>query len=213
VAYKRLTAKHRIKGLLAPGFSARFRAQLSHPEGYFRAGNQEALKQNLTEEAHAKRMRALFRGWKTRARLRAGEVFVPPNQTRKIEKRKRMRLHMTVAKEQREIQDLARKGAEHVMKRMIEIANTSFNETAAIAAASVVLERAYGKANQTNINATVDANGKATDVSGKELDSRIEQTLKRVEAITGRASKATAGKKQSVDIRKHDRDPDSSSLH
>jgi hypothetical protein len=182
-------------------------------EGYFREGNQEAIQDNMTPDAHTRRMKALFSGWGTNVKKRQGEITVTRNQIRKTAKRKRIRLHMTVAKEAREIQDTARRHAAAAMKRMAEIAETSFNETAAIAAASVIFERAYGKASQTNINATVDANGKATDVSGKELDTRIAQALKRVEQLTGGKTKAPASKEQPADLRQHDRDPDSSSLH
>jgi hypothetical protein len=184
-----------------------------HPEGFFREGNQYALAENLTPEGNNRRLQAALRGMKSRARLAAGEKFVPKNQKRLKEKRKRIRLHLTVAKEQREIQEIARKGADAVMKRMYEIATESFNETAAIAAGNLILERAYGKANQVNINAAVDANGKPTEVSGKELDTRIAQVIKRVEDITGRETKAPARKEQSVDLRKLDRDPDSTPLN
>ena len=128
-------------------------------------------------------------------------------------KRQRVRLRMTVAKEQREIQEMARKGADAVMKRMFEIATTSMNETAAIAAGQVMLERGYGKANQTNINATIDANGKATDVSQKELDTRVAKVVERIEALTGGEAKAPKSKERPADVRELDRDPDSSSLH
>src|SRR5690349_19090172 len=87
----------------------------------------------------------------------------------KAAKRERVKLRETVAREQREIQEIARKNAQAAMERLADIVEHSHNETAAIAAAQVILDRGYGKANQTNINATIDANGKATDVSNKEL--------------------------------------------
>lgn len=188
-------------------------ARLSYPEGWFRAGNQEALASLLTEEANLKRLKALLRGYHTAARLRSGEQLVTKNQIRKAKKRQRFKLHMTVAKEAREIQDTARRHAAAAMTRLATIMETSVNEAASIAAATVILDRAYGKANQTNINATVDANGKATEVSSKELDTRIEQALKRVEAITGRAPKAPPSKDEPTDVRKLDRDPNSSTQH
>jgi len=182
-------------------------------EGYFRAGNQEALQSNLTPEAHSLRMKALWRGWGTRIKKANGEITVTKNMKREEAKRKRIRLTITVAKEAREIQDTARQHAAAAMRRAAEIMEHSYNEAAALAAATLILDRAYGKANQTNINTNIDANGKATDVSGKELDTRIEQALKRVEQLTGGKTKAPEGKEQPADIRQHDRDPSSSSLH
>ena len=182
-------------------------------DGVFREGNQYALKERLTPEAHDKRMQALRRGWSTRSRQFSGEKFVSKNQVRKEAKRVRRRLYTTVAKEAREMQDKARRAADKIMDRMVEIAATSFNETAAIAAANLVYDRAYGKANQTNITATVDANGKPTEVSGKELDTRIAQALKRIEELAGRAPKAPPSEDKPADVRKFDRDPDSPTQH
>ncbi len=181
--------------------------------GFFTEGNQYALAEKMLPEKHARRMQGLYRGWQTNARKANGEKFVNAMEKRRQKKRKRIRLHLTIAKEAREIQDLARRSAAAVMKRLAEIAETSANEAAAIAAGQVLLDRAYGKASQTNINATVDTNGKPTDVSAKELDTRIEKALKRVDTLTGGTTKAPARKKQPVDVREHDRDPDSSSLH
>lgn len=128
-------------------------------------------------------------------------------------KRKRVKLAMTVAKEAREIQQKARQYAEPILDRLAEIAQNSFNENAAIAAANSIIDRAYGKANQTNINATLDANGKAADVSAKELDARIERALKRVAALTAGKGEPVKGEDGSADVRKLDRDPDSSPLN
>jgi hypothetical protein len=180
---------------------------------YFYEGNDCALASKLPEESNKKRLKALFRAWSTNVRRGTGEKFVTPNQKRKKAKRHRVRLRMTIAKEQREIQELARQGADTVMKRMLEIAATSLNEAAAIAAGQVVFDRAYGKANQTNINATIDANGKTTDVSSKELDSRVEKAVKRIEELTGGAAKAAKSQEQPADVRKFDRDPNSPTQH
>jgi hypothetical protein len=182
-------------------------------DGFYRAGNQYAKKERLTPEAHKVRTAALYRGWTTNAKRHTGEKFVTKNSKRKEAKRIRRRLYTTVAKEAREIQDKSRRAAEKIVERMVEIAATSFNETAAIAAANLILDRAYGKANQTNITATVDANGKPTEVSGKELDTRIAQALKRIEELAGRTPKAPESKDKPVDVRQFDRDPDSPTQH
>src|SRR5271166_218519 len=83
------------------GLSGYYPLVIPRPEGVFRAGNQEALKERLTPEAHSKRMQALFKGWTTKARLSNGENFVPKNQKRKEAKRVRRRLYSTVAREAR----------------------------------------------------------------------------------------------------------------
>lgn len=197
----------------------RLRARLGTPyvtinksSGNFTEGNTASTEKNMPPEAHKKRMASLFKFWEKRSN-QYHEKRLMINVARKKEKRTRIKLKLTVAREQREIQEVARKNAQAVIERMAEIAQTSFNETAAIAAAQVILDRAYGKANQTNINASVDANGKPTDISEKELNTRINQALKRVEALTGGAPKAPKGEERPADVREHDRDPDSTTQH
>jgi hypothetical protein len=126
-------------------------------------------------------------------------------------KHPRVRLRETVAKEARDIQDMARRHATAAMERMAHIVNNPASpENAQIAAAAVILDRAYGRPNQTNTNLNVDANGKPTEVSTTELDRRIAEALRAVEALTGRARQAAKGKEQPADIRERDRNPDGS---
>jgi hypothetical protein len=126
-------------------------------------------------------------------------------------KHPRVRLRETVAKEARDIQDMARRHATAAMERMAHIVNNPASpENAQIAAAAVILDRAYGRPNQTNTNLNVDANGKPTEVSTTELDRRIAEALRAVEALTGRARQAPKGKEQPADIRERDRNPDGS---
>ena len=88
----------------------------------------------------------------------------------------RIVLRTTIAREAREIQDLARKHADQAMTRMAEIINNPNSpDNIAVAAAEVIFNRAYGKPNQLNTNLNVDANGKPKDVSGSELDQRIKE--------------------------------------
>ncbi len=157
-------------------------------------------------------MRGLIKFWHLQSLKRQG-IKVVTNPSNKKVKRKRLRLKETIAKEAREIQELARKNADAAMRRVAEIAKTSTNETAALAAAALLFDRAYGKANQTNINANLDANGKATDVSQKELDTRIEKALDRIDSLTRGAPKAPAREEPLIDLRKLDRDPDSTPLN
>ena len=184
------------------------------PPGYeFPKGNRLAAVENLTPKAHSKRMAALFRGWATHERKYGGEKVVTFRQKRKIRKRKRLRLKQTVAKEVREIQEYARKNAFAAMEKATEIVANSDNETTVLSAVQIVLERAYGKASQTNINANVNGDGKTTEISAKELDARIAKALQRVEELSRGKKQAPAGKDRLVDLRKLDRDPDSTPLN
>lgn len=101
-----------------------------------------------------------------------------------------------IALEQHELQQIARENATLAMNTLTEIArNKRAPEATRIAASSVILDRAYGKASQTSITASV-TNGKESDITGAELDKRIGQALKRVEDLTNRTPKAGTGKKR-----------------
>jgi len=129
----------------------------------------------------------------------------------RVPKHPRVRLRETVAKEAREIQDYARKHATAAIERMALIVNNPHSpENAQIAAAAVILDRAYGRPNQTNTNLNIDANGKPREISTSEIDRRIEEALRAVEALTGRAPKAAKGKEQPADVCERDRNPDGS---
>jgi hypothetical protein len=175
--------------------------------GYFTKGNTCAAAENLTPDANARRFAGLCKTWKKHAERDAngGKVTLMSKERDKL-RSPRIRLRTTVAREAREIQSLARTHASQAMRRMAEIINDPHSpDNIAVAAAEVIFNRAYGKPNQTNTNLNVDANGKHTEVSGSELNQRIAEALKRVEAIAGRAPKETKGKKQSADLRKLDR--------
>lgn len=108
-----------------------------------------------------------------------------------------------IALEQHELQQIARENATLAMNTLTEIArNKRAPEATRIAASSVILDRAYGKASQTSITASV-TNGKESDITGAELDKRISQALKRVEDLTNRTPKTRTRKKRSADLRKH----------
>lgn len=128
--------------------------------------------------------------------------------------RKRIRLKETVAKEAREIQDIARTRAVAAMNRLAKIIDDpASKDSDAIAAIAVTLDRAYGKASQTHINANIDANGKDSEISDQELKTRIEKAIKRVNELTGGTAKAPESKEQPTDIRERDRDTGGSTLH
>lgn len=175
----------------------------------FKPPKGEAYKTSTPHSSYLKRMAGLVKKWDMRVRIGQGER-VMPKQTRQkvgkvVKKRYRARLVLTVAKEAREIQDMARMRATAVMDRITDIALNSPVESVAVAAGNVVLERAYGKANQTSINAHIDANGKANEIDSKELDARITAALKRVEAVTGTVggkAKAPPREERPIDLRK-----------
>lgn len=117
-------------------------------------------------------------------------------------KRLKLKAKKAVALEAHELQQIARQNATLAMNTLVEISgNKRAPEATRIAASSVILDRAYGKASQTSITANV-TNGKASDLDSTELDKRIDRALKRVEDITNRAPKAGAGKKRPADLRK-----------
>lgn len=175
-----------------------------YPKGY-----QFAKKENFTEDAHNRRMSGLRKAWGKNQLRNKGENHVG----RYIKGRQRARLKTTVAKELHEIQNIARTHAAEAMRRLASIVNNSDQESMVIAAASVIFDRAYGKASQTNINANVNADGKPSEISGKDLDQRINQAIKRVEDLTGGKAKAPKGKERPADIRQPDRDPDGTTRH
>ncbi len=183
------------------------------PPNPFPKGNKLAAAENMTPEAHNKRMAGLYKAWALKDRKNAGEKVVTYRMKRKKRIRKRLRLKQTLAKEMREIQEFARKNAFAAMEKAAEIVANSDNETTVLAGIQILLERAYGKASQTNINAHVSGDGKANEISAKELDERIAKALRRVEELSRGKKQAPARKDRLVDLRKLDRDPDSTPLN
>jgi len=183
------------------------------PEFQFKKGNRMAATENVTPEAHSRRMAGVIKAWRNLARVRKGEKVMTLKLKKKSLKRKRLRLKATIAKEMREIQDRARKHAESAMERVEEIVANSDNETTVLQAAQIIFDRAYGKASQTNINAQVSGDGKANEITAAQLDARIAKALQRVEELS-RGKKQTPSRPQrSVDLRKLDRDPNSTPLN
>lgn len=195
--------------------SNRIKAGDTFPYGVgFYPGHQRGKEENMTPEAHIKRMQGLRKAWAVKALMDKGVKIVGVKAAARKHKRQRLRLRLTVAKEYREIQDSARRAADAVMKRMYAIVeDPTTQDTAAIAAGQVILERAYGKANQPNTNMNMDMNGKTNEIGTKELDQRVAKALERIEAITGRASTKVRSKEQPADIRKLDRDTGGTRVH
>lgn len=120
-------------------------------------------------------------------------------------KRKRVKLQekKAIALEAHELQQIARENATLAMQTLVEISgNKRAPEATRIAASSVILDRAYGKASQTTISANV-TNGKKSDLDSTELDKRINQALKRAEELTKRAPKERKSEEGPSDLRKY----------
>lgn len=163
----------------------------------FVKGNTYAKTEKIGPEAHKKRMQAMFRGWATLERKRRGEKIVSVDE----QKRKRTRERLDVVKEAREIQQIARGHAAQAMETLAEILeNPMAQDSAKIQAATVIFDRAYGKAVQQNVNTNVDANGKPNEVSERELESRIKAALDRVERIVGGEKQAETSEERPPDI-------------
>lgn len=178
----------------------------------FEKGNRAAAYENMSEESHRRRKRGLFRAWAVSARKHKGENIMTAKEIKVKERRVRERLRDNVAAESREIQNLARQHAVEGMQILAELArDETIQPTARIAAIALIHERAYGKA--TQVNANIDANGKPTEVTGKELDTRIAEALKRVENLTTGTPQETTSEARPADVCDSDRDSGGSSLH
>jgi len=188
-----------------PGTTADFRA-LPQNYGKFEMNNTYAAKEKMPPESHQRRMQGLFKAWETRQRRQNGEFSVHVRKINARTRRKRTRLRLTVAKEQREIQDICRTHAVAAIEALADIVDSNTTQDSVrVAAISVLLDRAYGKASQTNINANVDANGPTNEITSKELDARVARAVQRIEAITGGEAKAPKSEKQPPDVRIRDR--------
>ncbi len=205
----------KLKKLLPKAFSQSPGVQINRDNTPFRRGNQLATNENLTTESQDKRRAALFRGWETKARKSRGEKVVTAyEQKGKRPVRERIKLRETLMLEAREIQDMARMGAGEAMQVLKEIiSDQSTRSSDKISAIGLLLDRAYGKSTQTNVNATVDATGKESDVSTAELDRRIKTALERVETIAGGTGQEAEGKERPANVRERDRNTGGSSIH
>lgn len=133
----------------------------------------------------------------------AGKVLKAWRSKAMKRKRLKMKIKKAIALEAHELQQMARENATLAMRTLISISeNPRAPEATRIAASSVILDRAYGKASQTSITASV-TNGKADTIDGSELDKRVARALKRVEELTDRTPKAPASQKRLADIRKY----------
>lgn len=168
-----------------------------------------AAKENMSEESHKRRMEGLMRGWGTSERIRKGAKIMTFDKA----KRARARLTENVRAEARDIQNLARTHAARAMERIVELIENSEKGSDIIAAVGLLLDRAYGKASQTTVNANLDANGKPTEVTPKELDERIAEALRSIERLTAGEGQQEASQEEPDKLCVGDRDPGNSSVH
>lgn len=133
------------------------------------------------------------------------ELFVEPccKEYTKLKKaRKRLRLVDNTA-DAPAVQAEARKfgiDAIHALNEII--ANKLSSDVARISAAQTLLDRAYGRPTQTNVNATVNTDGAPSEVTEAELNRRIAKTLTRVESLTKRKREKIKSEEGPVDLRK-----------
>jgi len=107
------------------------------------------------------------------------------------------------AMESRELVNAARRRAEKALKVLDDVIDSETSaDTAKLAAAKEILDRAFGKPTQTNVNANVNADGKTSEIDNRELDQRLDQLVRRVEAASGREEEAPASQERSADLRK-----------
>lgn len=139
-----------------------------------------------------------------RRRLKPEFIHTPGTWAAKseiIEKMKRARA--TLIKTTFDLQEEARKHAEDAVRTLSDIMNNpDATDSTKVNAATAILDRAYGKPTQTNLNTNVNSDGDATDLNSDELEQRINRTLERVERVAGRTREALAGEEGPPDIRK-----------
>ena len=121
-----------------------------------------------------------------------------------MQKRLQKRVYAKVTKTHLEIQERIRAKADALLDVLEELAlSDTSSENARLAAVQQLMDRAYGKATQTNVNANLDSDAKPKDISTRELDKRIEETLERVERVTGGVQEEAESPERSIDIRKY----------
>ncbi len=173
----------------------------------FKPGNKVLKKENLSEDSHNRRMKGLYKAWARCGRIAMGDKSKTFDQKIKENQRKRIRLKESVAKEAIEIQTTARKRAMAAMNRLQAIIESpGSKDSDAITAATVVLDRAYGRSPQTNINASIDGDGKEKHITSTELRSRIEKAIERINSLTDGAAEKGKSEERPADIRLSDPD-------
>ena len=103
-----------------------------------------------------------------------------------------------------EIQEAARKAGKYAISALEDIVRSRIStDVARISAAQTLLDRGYGRPTQTSVNATVNTDGKPTEVTQQELDRRIKETITRIEGLTKRKREKIEGEEPPADLRKY----------
>jgi undecaprenyl pyrophosphate synthase len=173
----------------------------------------------MTEDSHKRRMEGLFKTWGQRWRKSkklptAGGLDMPTaKKTAAQIREQRRKVKLTVAKEARDVQDMARQTAVQALEVIKDVLMNGHRDSDKLSAADIILERAYGKATQPNVNTNVNLNGRKEEVTSAELDKRIETALRGVEELTGRKVKPNKGPERPVNLRKRNSDTGRSTVH
>jgi hypothetical protein len=173
------------------------------PPGYtpFVKGNTKAAAENMSPESNYRRMRALGKATMNFVK-RFNNLPGAPKTTSAEKKAKKIRLRYRVAAEAQQLQNKARGMAMQALDEVSRIiTDPNAQHAVKIQAAALLWDRAYGKASQVNINASIDPDAKAKDLTPEQLAKRIEATLKRVEEVTGRVPETPESEEQPPDIR------------
>lgn len=177
-----------------------------------------AAKDERPIESIAREKVGLFKTWNILRAKRAGFRTVTPRHRAKLSKaalhKHEERQAKKHAKSAREIQQTALENALGAMEVATEIMYDKRQKGSdRLSAVELVLNRAAGRPTQTNINASIDANANPSEASGAELDTRIAETLQRIDTIAGGAKPKAARKKRPLNIRSDNRDPGRSNVH
>lgn len=113
------------------------------------------------------------------------------------------RVYAKVTKTHLEIQEKIRENAEALLNELLRLAlDGDTSEPTKLNAIQQLMDRGYGKATQTTVNANLNADTKVKDIAANDLERRIEQTLERIEGTAGGVQEKAEGTERSVDLRK-----------
>lgn len=102
----------------------------------------------------------------------------------------------------RELQEACRREVDDILDELRRILkNPDSADSAKLQAAQMMLDRAYGKATQTNVTAQV-TDGKPSEIDDAELNTRIRTALKRVERVASGEAKPSLSEDGPADLRK-----------
>jgi hypothetical protein len=138
--------------------------------------------------------------------VKPGEVRNPYGRNGKPKRERIWSEEVHKAMESRKLTEICRETAEEVMDVVKTILHSDTSaDTAKLTAAQMILDRAYGKATQTQVNAQVNADGKTTEIDDSELQRRISDALEAVNRVAASGTRKTeegSGEKRPLNLRK-----------